>query len=109
MKYEMRRVVVTGLGAVTPLGVGTSFFANHLQSLMLIRCLSTGVRRTWTSLLDGKCGIVSTKPLGAEFEFLPSRVAGLVPKGAAEDGGWNADEHVNSAVRFLLVLELVDD
>ncbi|KAL2421988.1 3-oxoacyl-[acyl-carrier-protein] synthase, mitochondrial [Exophiala dermatitidis] len=55
----MRRVVVTGLGAVTPLGVG--------------------IRRTWQRLLNGDCGIVSTRHLGPEFSALPSQVAGLVP------------------------------
>ncbi|OCT46259.1 putative 3-oxoacyl-[acyl-carrier-protein] synthase, mitochondrial [Cladophialophora carrionii] len=70
----MRRVVVTGLGAVTPLGVG--------------------VRRTWARLLDGHCGIVSTRHLGDEFRSLPSQVAGLVPR-AVEDGGWRAEDHLS--------------
>ncbi|KIW63075.1 beta-ketoacyl-acyl-carrier-protein synthase II [Phialophora macrospora] len=83
----MRRVVVTGLGAVTPLGVG--------------------VRRTWSRLLDGHCGVVSTRQLGDEFRALPSQVAGLVPQvvaGAdstatpqtAEDGLWRAEAHLSA-------------
>ena len=52
----MRRVVVTGLGAVTPLGENVS--------------------STWRSLLAGECGIVSFVMKG--FESIPSRVAGLV-------------------------------
>ena len=102
--YEMRRVVVTGLGAVTPLGVGmipplphdlSSPFLHNIDTLFL------GVRRTWKSLLDGKCGIVSTDSLGPEFQALPSRVAGLVPKGASKDGAWDAQEHVTATVRSL--------
>ena len=53
---SMRRVVVTGLGAVTPLG--------------------ENVCNTWRSLLAGECGIVSFVMKG--FESIPSRVAGLV-------------------------------
>ncbi|EXJ90911.1 3-oxoacyl-[acyl-carrier-protein] synthase II [Capronia coronata CBS 617.96] len=81
----MRRVVVTGLGAVTPLGVG--------------------IRRTWKRLLNGDCGIVSTRHLGPEFVALPSQVAGLVPvpvgattsqNAADEKGVWRAQDHVSS-------------
>jgi 3-oxoacyl-[acyl-carrier-protein] synthase II len=54
-----RRVVVTGLGLVTPLGVG--------------------VLHNWKMVLEGVCGIQSLK--GDEFAFLPSRVAGVVPRG----------------------------
>uniref|UniRef100_UPI0022285A08 beta-ketoacyl synthase N-terminal-like domain-containing protein n=1 Tax=Streptomyces griseiscabiei TaxID=2993540 RepID=UPI0022285A08 len=52
-----RRVVVTGLGAVTPLGVG--------------------VGELWQGLLEGRCGIRELE--GAEFAELPVRVAGTVP------------------------------
>ena len=65
---------------------------------MLILALRVGVKRTWTSLLAGKSGIVSTSPLGPEFQALPSRVAGLVPKGALKDGRWDAKEHVTATV-----------
>ncbi|KAF2196875.1 3-oxoacyl-synthase-like protein, partial [Delitschia confertaspora ATCC 74209] len=51
-----------------------------------------GVRRTWTRLLDGHCGIVSIKDKGPQFTGLPSRIAGLVEEGKREDGGWNAKE-----------------
>lgn len=66
----MRRVVVTGLGAITPLGAG--------------------IRSTWKRLLDSSCGVVSTSSLGPAFEALPSRVAGLVPQGSRDDGRWQA-------------------
>ncbi|KAK3630104.1 Mitochondrial beta-keto-acyl synthase [Elasticomyces elasticus] len=68
----MRRVVVTGLGAVTPLGAG--------------------IRQTWRRLLDSGSGIVSTSSRGAQFEKLPSRVAGLVPQGSRDDGRWQAKD-----------------
>lgn len=76
----MRRVVVTGLGAVTPLGVG--------------------VRRSWSRLLAGESGIVSV----AEFEpqrqwhGLPSTVAGIVPKGSG-DGQWRPEDWLSATER----------
>lgn len=75
-----RRVVVTGLGLVSPLGVG--------------------VKPTWTRLLAGHGGIVSTRHLGQEFKALPSQVAGLVPRADAGKGDgsistWSAAEHVS--------------
>ncbi|KAK6341273.1 Mitochondrial beta-keto-acyl synthase [Orbilia brochopaga] len=67
----MRRVVVTGLGCVTPLGVGT--------------------RISWDRLISGVCGIVSTKNLNADggYRSIPCRVAALVPSG---DGPAQWDE-----------------
>jgi len=52
-----RRVVVTGLGAVTPLGVG--------------------VAELWQGLVEGRCGIRELE--GDEFAGLPVRIAGTVP------------------------------
>lgn len=68
----MRRVVVTGLGAVTP--------------------LAAGIKTTWRRLLDSSSGIVSTSLRGPQFDSLPSRVAGLVPHGSREDGRWQAKD-----------------
>ncbi|KAK0711053.1 3-oxoacyl--synthase [Lasiosphaeris hirsuta] len=69
----MRRVVVTGLGAITPLGVG--------------------VRPTWRRLLAGDSGLVSISYLEPQTRWrgLTSTVAGLVPcvskaHGAANGG-----------------------
>ena len=61
---EHRRVVVTGLGLVTPLG--------------------TGVEKNWNSLVAGRSGI---RPITrfSNLEFFPSRIAGEVPDFAAED------------------------
>ncbi|PYI29363.1 3-oxoacyl--synthase [Aspergillus indologenus CBS 114.80] len=68
----MRRVVVTGLGAVTPLGVG--------------------IRRTWKRLIDGHCGIVNVVHRDARFTDVPCQVAAVVPQGARSEGGWTASE-----------------
>ncbi|KAJ5491736.1 3-oxoacyl- synthase [Penicillium diatomitis] len=71
----MRRVVVTGLGAVTPLGVG--------------------VRRTWKRLLEGHCGIVNVVSRDERFREIPAQIAAVVPKGKKEDGGWTVSEWMN--------------
>ncbi|KAF2676678.1 3-oxoacyl-synthase-like protein [Lentithecium fluviatile CBS 122367] len=68
----MRKVVVTGLGLVTPLGIG--------------------VRRTWRRLLDRQCGIISIKDRSSEFAVLPSQVAAVVPEGKKENGMWSAKD-----------------
>ncbi|KAL3419290.1 hypothetical protein PVAG01_09512 [Phlyctema vagabunda] len=70
----MRRVVVTGLGGITPLGVG--------------------IRRTWTRLLASDCGIVSVANLEPKSRWgeLPSTVAGLVPQGSKDEGKWQASD-----------------
>ncbi|MCJ1320643.1 Mitochondrial beta-keto-acyl synthase [Xylographa vitiligo] len=68
----MRQVVVTGLGAITPLGVG--------------------VRRTWGRLLNGECGVESISARGPAFRKLQCQVAGIVQQGNREDGGWMASE-----------------
>lgn len=89
----MRRVVITGLGAVTPLGASLS--------------------RTWRGIVAGKSGLVST-PDSEEYRAIPSRVAGLVPtesrqdlteplpkdessdsKASLKDLLWNADDWVS--------------
>jgi 3-oxoacyl-[acyl-carrier-protein] synthase II len=74
----MRRVVVTGIGAISPLGVG--------------------VRRSWQRLLKGDCGIVSTRDLGPGFAALPCQVAGVVPHGRKEEGGWDVSEWMKPSV-----------
>ncbi|KAK7428495.1 Mitochondrial beta-keto-acyl synthase [Neonectria magnoliae] len=73
----MRRVVVTGLGAITPLGVG--------------------VRRTWTRLLAGDSGIVSVAHLEPQTRWreLTSTVAGVVPSGEGE-GRWMASDWLSA-------------
>ncbi|OAD74790.1 hypothetical protein PHYBLDRAFT_111203 [Phycomyces blakesleeanus NRRL 1555(-)] len=66
-----RRVVVTGLGLVTPLGVGV----NH----------------AWQNLLKSQCGIVSLSNTPG-FESLPVRIGACVPQGPKEQGQFTASE-----------------
>ncbi|KAK3990568.1 3-oxoacyl--synthase [Cladorrhinum sp. PSN332] len=66
----MRRVVVTGLGAVTPLGVG--------------------VRSTWKRLIAGESGIVSVADRSPKWKDLTSTVAGIVP--SVNDGRFSDQE-----------------
>lgn len=70
----MRRVVVTGLGAVTPLAVG--------------------IRRTWSRLIAGDSGIINVSGIEptAAWQELPSKVAGVVPEGSKEQGKWTASD-----------------
>ncbi|MFS2011427.1 beta-ketoacyl-ACP synthase II [Azospirillum sp. CT11-132] len=63
----MRRVVVTGLGAVTPLGAG--------------------VAPSWRAVLDGRSGIRAVS--GVDAVDLPCRIAGQVPDSG--DAAFDAD------------------
>lgn len=69
------RVVITGLGLITPLGVG--------------------VKHTWSNLLNSKSGVISTTtlPNAKEFESVPSKVAGVVPKGSKEEGKFSSQDY----------------
>ncbi|KAJ2662861.1 Mitochondrial beta-keto-acyl synthase [Coemansia sp. RSA 1199] len=70
-----RRVVVTGLGMVSPVGVG--------------------VKHAWNNILAGRSGIqslVAAMP-DAGFDAQPSQVAGIVPRtGKYSDGQFDAQE-----------------
>jgi 3-oxoacyl-[acyl-carrier-protein] synthase II len=68
----MRRVVVTGLGLVTPLGVG--------------------VERVWKRLLNSESGIGAIQSF--EVSDLPAKIAGQVPRGDTATGNFNADDWV---------------
>ncbi|MEO1089464.1 MAG: beta-ketoacyl-ACP synthase II [Pseudomonadota bacterium] len=67
----MRRVVVTGLGMVTPLG--------------------DGVDVNWRRLASGQSGLRVIDRF--DVSDLPSKVAGMVP-GKDEDGGFDADAYL---------------
>src|SRR6202012_5175208 len=66
----MRRVVVTGLGMVTP--------------------LACGVEPTWRRLLAGESGIGRIETF--EVSDIPCRIAGQVPRGDGADGTFNPDQ-----------------
>jgi 3-oxoacyl-[acyl-carrier-protein] synthase II len=68
----MRRVVVTGIGLVTPLGVG----AEHV----------------WQRLLAGRSGIGAIQRF--DVADLPSKIAGQVPCGETANGDFNADDWI---------------
>src|SRR4030081_2007450 len=68
----MRRVVVTGMGLVTPLGIG--------------------LERVWGRLIAGESGIRAIQSF--DVSDLPSRVAAQVPQGDQASGLFNADDWV---------------
>ena len=66
----MRRVVVTGLGAISPLGVGA--------------------RHCWRRLIAAESGISSVAELepATRWKNLPSTVSGIVPSGGSPEDRW---------------------
>ncbi len=69
----MRRVVVTGLGLITPLGAS--------------------VGATWSRLIEGKSGIRGIE--GFDVSDLPSKIAGQVPTGEGE-GAFRATDFMEA-------------
>src|SRR5438552_6690445 len=68
----MRRVVVTGMGLVTPLGIG--------------------LENVWGRLVAGESGIRAIQSF--DVSDLPSRVAAQVPRGDKASGLFNADDWI---------------
>src|SRR5574338_1172766 len=68
----MRRVVVTGLGLVSPLGCGV------------------GVN--WSRLINGESGLGAIQSF--DVADLPAKVAAQVPRGETAEGRFNADDWV---------------
>ena len=68
----MRRVVVTGMGVVSSLGVGLD--------------------KNWNDLLAGKSGVTAVDNF--DVSELPAKIAGQVPKGDMADGLFNANDWV---------------
>ena len=66
----MRRVVVTGLGLVTPLACGTE--------------------QTWQRLRSGESGIKRIEKF--DVSDIPCKIAGQVPRGDGANGGFNPDD-----------------
>jgi 3-oxoacyl-[acyl-carrier-protein] synthase II len=69
----MRRVVVTGIGLVTPLGVG--------------------VEHNWTRLTNGESGVGAIQSF--DVSDLPCKIAGSVPRGDISDGNFNPDDFMS--------------
>lgn len=68
----MKRVVVTGLGAVTPLGVG--------------------VDHVWKRLNEGASGITAIEDF--DVSDISAKIGGTLPKGTASEGGFDPIEWV---------------
>ncbi|HWK44367.1 MAG TPA: beta-ketoacyl-ACP synthase II [Stellaceae bacterium] len=68
----MRRVVVTGVGLVTPLGIG--------------------IERNWNSLIEGESGIRAIQSF--DVSDLPAKIGGQVPRGDTAHGLFNVDDWV---------------
>jgi 3-oxoacyl-[acyl-carrier-protein] synthase II len=68
----MRRVVVSGIGLVTPLG--------------------SGVQHAWGRLIKGESGIRSIQSF--DVSDLPCKIGGQVPVGGAESGGFDANLYI---------------
>ena len=66
----MRRVVITGLGMVTP--------------------LACGVEATWQGIIGGKSGIKHVEKF--DVSDLPCRIAGTIPRGDGSNGTYNPDQ-----------------
>ena len=67
---SMRRVVVTGMGMVTPLGCG--------------------VEPTWQRLVAGKSGARKVEKF--DVSDLPAKIACQIPRGDGSDGTYNPDQ-----------------
>ena len=78
-----KRVVVTGLGLCTPLGLGT--------------------RRVWQRLINGESGITSLQET-PEYVDIPSKVVGLVPRGSRSEGHFNERDWVSTSERRQMAL-----
>ena len=68
----MRRVVITGLGMVTP--------------------LASGVRPTWERLIEGRSGVGAIQSF--DVSDLPCKIAGQIPYGEAANGGFDPTDYV---------------
>jgi 3-oxoacyl-[acyl-carrier-protein] synthase II len=66
----MRRVVVTGLGMVSP--------------------LACGVEQTWQRLINGQSGIKRIETF--DVSDLPAKIAGIIPRGDGTNGTFNPDQ-----------------
>ncbi len=67
---ELRRVVVTGIGMVSPLGCG--------------------IEATWANILAGKSGVKRIDDF--EVDDLAAQIAGRIPLGSGADGKFDPDE-----------------
>jgi hypothetical protein len=101
---SLRQVVVTGVGAISPLGVGSSQVYIHAQDTD-----RAGAKSSWKRLIAGNCGIVSldqgalvpkngrieglakSSSTADAFKHLNCRVAGLIPRHLSSDEHWDLE------------------
>lgn len=69
----MRRVVVTGIGSVSPLG--------------------NGIDHVWDRLIKAESGITNITHI--DVSDLPARIAGIVPRGDGSNGTFDVDQWVD--------------
>jgi len=72
MLQQQRRVVVTGMGIASPLGLG--------------------VEHVWKQLIEGQSGISAIQSF--DVADLPAKIAGTVPAGTRADGGLSLGEWI---------------
>jgi 3-oxoacyl-[acyl-carrier-protein] synthase II len=72
MGADMNRVVVTGLGLVTP--------------------LACGVKPSWDRLIDGESGLAGIQAF--DVSDLPAKIGAMVPRGETASGRFNPDDWV---------------
>ena len=68
----LKRVVITGLGMVTP--------------------LADGVEETWSRLIDGQSGISKIEKF--DTSDLAAKIAGTIPRGDGTNGTFNPDDYM---------------
>jgi 3-oxoacyl-[acyl-carrier-protein] synthase II len=68
----MRRVVITGMGIVSPLGIG--------------------VEHVWKRLIGGESGISAIQSF--DVSDMPCRIAGVIPRGSKADGNLDVAEWI---------------
>ncbi|MCJ8322682.1 MAG: beta-ketoacyl-ACP synthase II [Rhizobiales bacterium] len=68
----LKRVVITGLGMVTP--------------------LANGVEQTWSRLIDGQSGISKIEQF--DTSDLTAKIAGTIPRGDGTNGTFNPDDYM---------------
>lgn len=73
-QFNSRRVVVTGIGVVSPIGLNA--------------------KSAWKNLIDGHCGI---KKLGENFSKLPCKVAATIPLGTG-DNELNIEKYISKSI-----------
>lgn len=94
MAGARRRVAVTGLGALTPLG--------------------SGLTASWLGILESKCGVVSVKDeihqmTGLRYDGLPSLVAAVIPSTVGlKDWAFDARSYLETWVALLWYIQDFD-